>query len=220
MQKQNNVRMSRTELLAVAVVAVATFSVFLALAFNLDFIPLASAAYNSPSNVVATANVLSICFTVLTPNGLNGYQVITPANVANDLVFGGGVFGGGTNGISPTFSVPTSVQLIDNDIGGNANANVLIAGSNWFQVTNSANTFYEYGNILWNPVTLGTFSGNDLNLYNGQSASLGATNIFITAPAVPSPTNGVAANIFFGLQIPFGQQLGIYYENIVVENSC
>lgn len=212
MANKKAIKASRTEKLALIASAVGVFAVF-ATVVIMGTARFSSASYTSSSNVVAQANVLTICFTYLTPNS-------APPNYANDLLFGGGLPTVPPNGISPTSFWPTNVVLVDNDIGGNANANIFLAGSNWIQVANSANTFYVT-NTFWNPTPNNiAATGNALTLYNGLQVSLVDTKIQIPSPQPVGPNSGNTANVYFGLTIPFGQNLGIYVQNIIVENSC
>ena len=142
-----------------------------------------------PSNsveltVAVTANVATQCYISLSPLTIN--------------------FGT----INPGANVPTANAVTDNDIGGNIAANVIVYGGNWIAGSNQ----FGVSNTLWNPTSLGTYSGNAL--------SNSTVNTQIVVPA-PTPSHTTASNsIYFGLGIPGGTVAGTYTQNIVIENSC
>ena len=141
------------------------------------------------TNVVASATVNSICLMSISNTAINfGY-------------------------VTPTVSIATSniVAVIDN--GGNAPANVLVAGGNWIS---GSNNFYV-ANTLWNPTSASAGTGNALALYTGLS-SLVDTLIQVAAPTLSTPTT--SSNIYFGMEIPGGTPAGIYTQNIVYGYSC
>lgn len=105
----------------------------------------------------------------------------------------------------------TNNQIIDQDPNGNIAANVLLGGSNWIGPS-SANFFVA--NTVWNPTNVAVGTANNLELF----PSLFDTAIQIPAPNYITPTT--SANVYFGLFIPKLTALGVYTQNIVLENSC
>lgn len=111
--------------------------------------------------------------------------------------------------IEPGSNVPTANVVTDNDLNGNVDANILVGGSTWTSSNPTGNSFGST-NTLWNPTSLATYGGNGLVLF----PSLTITDIVV--PFGP----GTSANVYYGLGIPPSQPLGIYTQNIVMENSC
>ena len=145
-------------------------------------------ASSSPSNVVASLSVKSSC------------SVSAPSNTA--INFGN---------LNPTQTYSATNAVTFTDSGGNAPANILVAGSN---MISGGNNFYVT-NTLWSAISGGSTTA--LTLYTGL-ASLVDTLIQIPAPSRtnPSTTN----TIYFGIDIPAGTPAGIYTQNIVYGYTC
>ena len=157
------------------------------LAFAFYGINLAGAS-SSPSNVVASLSVSSSCV------------ISAPSNTA--INFGS---------LNPTQSYSATNAVTFTDNGGNAPANILVAGSN---MISGSNNFYV-ANTLWSATSGGSTTA--LALYTGL-ASLIDTLIQIPAPtrANPATTN----TIYFGIDIPAGTPAGVYTQNIVYGYTC
>ncbi len=170
---------------AVLAIGVAAIAILSLFAFD----SVLSGASSPSTNVIASATVNSVC-------------LMSISNTAIDFGL-----------VSPTVSTATSniVAIIDN--GGNAPANVLVAGGNW--ISGSSN-FYV-ANTLWNPTSASAGVGNSLALYAGL-ASLVDTLIQIPAPTLLIPTT--SNNLYFGVGIPAGTPPGIYTQNIVYGYNC
>ncbi len=98
------------------------------------------ATYNSPStsnSVLATANVLGICYISLAPSSINFGSVYASANV------------------------PTNMLVTDSDPNGNVAASLLVAGTHWALTSNTQITF-GVSNTLWYSSSLPTYTGNAL----------------------------------------------------------
>ncbi len=108
--------------------------------------------------------------------------------------------------IEPSSNVPTNQLVQDADAGGNVQSNMLITATNWISGPNS---FYV-ANTLWDSTNDLSYLGNSLPLYPFQTFTP------ILVPFGPS----TSANVYFGLAIPASQAVGIYTQNIVMENSC
>ena len=145
-------------------------------------------ASSSPSNVVASLSVKSSC------------SISAPSNTA--INFGN---------LNPTQTYSATNAVTFTDSGGNAPANILVAGSN---MISGGNNFYVT-NTLWSAISGGSTTA--LTLYTGL-ASLVDTLIQIPAPSrtAPSTTN----TIYFGIDIPAGTPAGIYTQNIVYGYTC
>ncbi len=159
------------------------------------------------------AAVVSVLFTALL-----GLPVLAYASSSNTvsasvsipstcLISGAGSINLGA-ALTPATNYPTSIAYTVNDPGGNAPANILVAASgNWIS---GSNTIF-YGNVIWNPTT-GSSTGNALTQV--------LTNTLIQIPAPNSINPTTSAQVFFGIQVPFGQAAGLYTSNILFENSC
>ncbi|MCW6160443.1 MAG: hypothetical protein LVQ95_05160 [Candidatus Micrarchaeales archaeon] len=171
------------------------FTIFIASIAAIAFISLfafdsiLSNASTASTNVIASATVNSVC-------------IMSISNTAIDFGL-----------VSPTVSTATSNIVAIIDTGGNAPANVLVAGGNWIFGSNS---FYV-ANTLWNPTSASAGVGNALALYTGLT-SLVDTFIQVPAPTLSVPTT--YNNIYFGVGIPGGTPAGIYTQNIVYGYNC
>jgi len=153
---------------------------------------LVSATQNSTSanTVNVYVNIGSTCYISLSPN---------------TITFGS---------IVPSTSVPTNVLVTDSDNGGNAQAAILVDGTNWALTSNSAITF-GVSNTLWSSASNAIYAGNALtNTLNSNSL----TGITVPAPTQASPSAN--APIYFGLAVPPGTLGGSYTQTITIENSC
>lgn len=174
----------------IAIVALAVLSLAL-----ITFIqaPQVSYAGTLSNTVSASATVSSVCYITLTPTSINFGSIASGANVL------------------------TNVQVTDNDINGNAAANVLIGGGTG-PVSPYNGVWVSGGNSFGIANTL--FSGASQASYTGTAVTntLTLTTIYVGAPTQASPF--VANSIYFGLNIPGGTAAGSYTTNIVIENSC
>ena len=107
--------------------------------------------------------------------------------------------------INPGSAAATANLIVDTNFGGSASANILVDGSSWLFGTNS---FYV-SNTLWASTSSGAGVGNPLMLDPGNLVDAGIS-------IGPSANN----NIFFGVLIPPELQVGVYAQNIVIENKC
>ena len=139
---------------------------------------------NSIANTVTlTANVQGFCSISLSPNSINFGSIAASANV------------------------PTNNLITDTDSNGNAQASVLVAGTNW----GGASSF-GVSNTLYSSSSQSTYTGNAL------TNTLTLTGITIAAPTQSNPsTNNL---IYFGLGVPAGAPAGAYSQTITIENSC
>ncbi len=126
------------------------------LGLNLNFV---GAGTTSPSNVVASATVLGLCY------------VSVPATMTFTSIPAGS-------------SDPTNLQITDTDTGGNQAANVFIAGNAlWVTSSPGASNSFAISNTLWNPTT------NSLSTVgNAITTTLIDTRIQIPAPTQVAPT--------------------------------
>ncbi len=105
--------------------------------------------------------------------------------------------------LAPTAQYAPANLVVDSNAGGNVAANIVVSGTDW---TSGGNTFLVT-NTVWNPTNTVTFTpSNDLTAVPVD------THIQISA--------GGSGNIYFGVQIPPGQAVGTYTQNIIVESSC
>lgn len=154
-----------------------------------------------------------------------GSQTPTNAITANVIVQGICFIGLSTNSITfgtlyPTNTYNTNIQVTDNDVGGNAAANVLVAapsgsGATMGYWTGPGTNTIPVQYTLYNPTSLGSYAGNAIT----NSIGSALTNTIV----VPAPTTSqqtTSANVFFGLQVPGGTAGGAYVQNIIIENQC
>ncbi len=147
----------------------------------------------SSNTVVANVIVSNICFTSASPSSPSFASVAPPG------------------------SDNTNVEITDNDVGGNSQANVYVAGTSGSGATlgdwigSGANTI-PVGNTLWDLTSDSAYIGNAL------TNSLVETSIVVPAPNTLVTTT--SANIFLGLSVPAGTSAGAYTQNIEIENLC
>ncbi len=144
----------------------------------------------SANSVQVSVSVGSICYITLSPNTISFGNVFASANV------------------------PTNVLVTDSDNGGNAQATMLVYGSNWAYSANTAITF-SGSNTMWNPISLSVYGGNALTT---NSLSPQNTGIIIPTPTQSNPST--SNSIYFGLAVPPGTPGGVFTQTITVENSC
>ncbi len=180
----------RNNMVAVTTVAV---SFLMAASILAEFAMLQAYAFSNASsvNVInAMITVTGSCFISLNTNVINFGQIPAGSNTARTLN-----------------------DITVNDPFGNIAANVLISGTNWISTSSSANFFVS--NTIWNPTNDFLANGNALLLFPSQPTD---TKIEIPAPNVINPNTDNL--IYFGLYIPTLTALGVYTQNIVLENSC
>ncbi len=151
-----------------------------------------ASGYTATTNTVGVVNVLGTCFIFLTPNIIN-FGSIEP---------------GSNSGIANV--------VTDNDLFGNVNANMMLYGTNWCapNLSTCSNTF-QVTNTAWNPTSNTLFYptvGNQLQL----QAAMADTGIVVGFGSAAQP----GSNVYFGVAIPPSQPLGLYTQNIIIENSC
>jgi len=107
--------------------------------------------------------------------------------------------------VSISGNAPTANTVRDAN-NGNMPANILLSGTNWVYSSNSffaANTIWDFSShasgVSGN--TLGLSPGNIVDTYNviGESQD---------------------ALVYFGVQIPGQQAVGIYTQTVTIENKC
>jgi hypothetical protein len=152
------------------------------------YIPSPASGTLIPGNILSITYTLSSCF----------------ITVSNTLI--------GFGNIKSGLSVSTANAVKDTN-NGNVQANVLVAGGlgtsspyNGIWIGTSSANQIGISNTLWNPSSLGTYSGNAL------SNTLINTNIVVGA--------GGSNTVYFGMGVPGGTVADSYTTNIVLENSC
>ena len=148
----------------------------------------------SSNTLSVTVNVLSTCYISLNATSINFGTVLSGANTGTTW-----------NGI------------LDSDPGGNAQATIEVAGSNWIYSTNNAITFYVANTVYSGTNTISysqAFPSNSLSLY----PAFESTNIIVPAPT--QSTSTTSNEIYFGLGVPGGTEVGAYTQNIIIANEC
>jgi len=145
----------------------------------------------SSNTLSVTVNVLSTCYISLNATSINFGTVLSGANTETTW-----------NGI------------LDSDPGGNAQASIQVAGTNWIYSTNSAISFYVANTVYSGTNTISYSQGNSLSLY----PSFEPTGLTVAAPTQATPTT--STKIYFGLGVPGGAKAGAYTQNIVIANEC
>ncbi len=133
--------------------------------------------------------------------------------IAANVVVPGSCFISGANSINlgnplaPDTNYAATVSFTVNDPGGNLPANILVAASgNWM----SGATSIFYGNVLWSASSGGSETPLTTTLTN--------TLIPIAAPnAIVTTTSN---DVYFGINVPAAQPVGLYTSNILFQNSC
>jgi len=148
----------------------------------------------SSNTLSVTVNVLSTCYISLNATSINFGTVLSGANTGTTW-----------NGI------------LDSDPGGNAEATIEVAGSNWIYSTNSAITFYVANTVYSGTNTISysqAYPSNSLSLY----PTFESTSLTVAAPTQATPTT--STKIYFGLGVPGGAKAGAYTQNIIIANEC
>jgi len=146
----------------------------------------------SSNTLSVTVNVLSTCYISLNATSINFGTVLSGANTGTTW-----------NGI------------LDSDPGGNAQASIQVAGTNWIYSTNSAISFYVANTVYSGTNTISysqAFPSNSLSL------TLTSTGLTVAAPTQATPTT--STKIYFGLGVPGGAKAGAYTQNIIIGNQC
>ena len=138
---------------------------------------------SGPASVSLTANVQGFCSISLNPTSINFGSIAASANV------------------------PTNQLITDTDSNGNAQASVLVEGTDW----TGAGTF-GVSNTLYSSSSQTTYTGNAL------TNTLTTTGITVAAPTQSNPSTN--SPIYFGLGVPAGAPAGAYSQTITIENSC
>jgi len=151
----------------------------------------------STNTLSVTVNVPSICYISLSANSINFGTMPSGTNTLTNW-----------NGI------------LDSDPGGNAQATIAVAGTNWIYSSNTAISFYVANTVYSGTNTISysqAFPSNSLPLSSPSSAppSTGLT--------IPQPTQAnsiTSTEIYFGLGVPGGTKVGAYTQNIIIGNMC
>jgi hypothetical protein len=128
--------------------------------------------------------------------------------------------------LSPTQNTMTLTNVItDSDVGGNAQATILISGGtgntlnaqtgtgNWIGTTSGdANTIYITNTVYGTSTSTAYGSGTAI------TSVLTSTGSTVAAPTTGSPTQ--STTLFLGMAVPAAQNADTYTTNIVLENSC
>ena len=148
----------------------------------------------SSNTLSVTVNVLSTCYISLNATSINFGTVLSGAN-----------------------TVTTWNGILDSDPGGNAQAAIYVAGSNWIYSTNSLISFYVANTVYSGTNTISysqAYPSNSLSLY----PTFEYTGLTVAAPTQATPTTHT--NIYFGLGVPGGAKAGAYTQNIIIANQC
>jgi len=148
----------------------------------------------SSNTLSVTVNVLPTCYISLSANSIN--------------------FGTVSSGKNTT---TTWNEILDYDPGGNLQATINVAGSNWIYTSNNAITFYVANTVYSGTNTISysqAFPSNSLSLY----PAFESTNIIVPAPT--QSTSTTSNEIYFGLGVPGGTKVGAYTQNIIIANEC
>jgi len=148
----------------------------------------------SSNTLSVTVNVLPTCYISLSANSIN--------------------FGTLSSGKNTT---TTWNEIVDSDPGGNLEATIQVAGTNWIYTSNNAITFYVANTVYSGTNTISysqAFPTNSLSLY----PAFEPTNIIVPAPT--QSTSTTSNEIYFGLGVPGGTPQGAYTQNIIIANQC
>jgi len=165
--------------------------------FDIENVSGSNSIYSSQpsSNTLSvTVNVLPTCYISLSANSINFGTVSSGKNTTTTW-----------NGI------------LDSDPGGNLQATINVAGSNWIYTSNNAITFYVANTVYSGTNTISysqAFPSNSLSLY----PAFESTNIIVPAPT--QSTSTTSNEIYFGLGVPGGTEVGAYTQNIIIANEC
>ncbi len=190
---------------------------------------LVSTGINVPApNTLVTSTSANVFFGLSIPAGVTPgpyTQTITLQNscggstpqttvTANVIVQGVCYIGLSTTSVNfgtltPTTTYDTNSVITDTDNGGNAQASVLISGTDW---TGPGSDTIPVANTLYSTTPESSYVGNAL------SNTLTATGLTIAAPTTTTPST--SGNLYLGMGVPAGTAGGTYTQNIIIENSC
>jgi len=148
----------------------------------------------STNTLSVTVNVLPTCYISLSANSINF-----------------GTMPSGTN------TETNWTGILDSDPGGNEQATIAVAGTNWIYSSNTAISFYVANTVYSGTNTISysqAFPSNSLPLL----PALPSTGLTIAPPTQATPTT--KTEVYFGLGVPGGTKVGAYTQNIIIGNQC